>query len=118
MRLSKLQRSILGLLLRNEMEWDRDRLYYAEIMADHFGLPADPRVRRPDGEYINSYHFNRLVVGRGRYAAVQASLSRSTARLRDRGLVTCFQGLRPPRSWVTLTDAGREEAKLREAAGE
>ena len=130
-KLSKLQRCILGLALENRVRENRNEdsrgadMYYAEVMVKHFGFKlARSRWtnRRPNvanlRENQGNQCFNREEVGRARYAAAAASISRAAQRLGHRGLVVCLQGAHSRWSGVSLTVEGvnaAASAKVRSA---
>lgn len=62
-------------------------LYYAEVLAGYFGFPWTHWAGRSLREARGSHCFDREAIGRSRYDAAQASLSRAVRRLESRGLV-------------------------------
>lgn len=100
-KLSALQQTILRLAHRNHLA-GKDRLYYHEILHEHFGFKLEPEAT------LDRQHFSRSRIGRKRYASAQASLSRAVRRLRDRGLVEAIAGLYARRVAVRLTKLGIE----------
>lgn len=111
-KLSRLQRFILTAADRNrtsEARADASKgadLYYSEIMADWFGFEPtnDPRGQA-------SQHFDLSTIGKKRYSAASASISRAVLRLQARGLVTCLRGSIARWSGVSLTPQGAKAAK-------
>ncbi len=83
---------------------------YHEILAGYFGFPVARYADEPSGAHPGTRRFDREEIGRARYDAAQASLSRAVRRLEARGLV----GGRPAgairRPGVKLTDTGLEVA--------
>src|SRR5262245_24454669 len=98
-----------------------DRLYYWEILQDYYGWTIhramhsvyDPITLQPTGERRHSPGGQRFwpeEIGRERYHKTMVTLSRATARLGQRGLVTCLTGTRSHWSGVEITTEGRRVA--------
>ena len=106
-KLSTLQRSILRMAYERHGRGRREKnptpvdLYYAEILAEHFGFPVswyDP------ASHPGSHHFSRSEIGPRTYDAAQASLSRAVRRIEQRGLVTVYNGVISRWTGLALTD--------------
>jgi hypothetical protein len=121
----------------------QSRVYYAEVLAGYFGFkPTKPLSYRNDdgtiphgiGSVLTNELINKIAnhrplgrtltdpggqrfspgdIGRGRYRAAMSALSRSCARLMDRGLVTCLVGSSSHWAAVEITDAGRAWVEAR-----
>jgi hypothetical protein len=106
-KLSKLQRFILAAALRNRTREVRSHdsngadLYYAEIMVGHFGFEPTTDPRGDHGQ-----HFDLAAIGKRRYAAASAAISRAALRLGTRGLVRCLKGTVSRWSGLSLTSEG------------
>jgi hypothetical protein len=76
------------------------QLNFNEILEGFFGWRAKRGI-------LNFYHFSKLEIGEKKYRSVMAALSRSLARLEQRGLVEIHRG---HAKWtrITITDQGRE----------
>jgi hypothetical protein len=107
--LSDLQRWILREGTR------RERVYYADILAGFFKFRPLDGIQHEDGKFttrsgqvvgLGSPKFCPDEIGRSAYRTALAVISRSCARLADRGLVTCLQGRYSRWAAVTLTDEG------------
>lgn len=85
-KLSKLQKSILRIALRNHLA-GKDRVYYSEILSEHYGFEIKNRLDNC------GQHFSRREIGAKRYSSAQAALSRAMRRLEDRGLIDCISGV-------------------------
>jgi len=99
--LSDLQEWILRRAARQE------RLYHHEILSGYFGWWPARENHGPGG-----YRFSPDFIGRQRYCAVHAALSRSCLRLADRGLVTCRRQVTHRWSAVEIAEAGRRWVDL------
>ncbi len=106
-RLSKLQRWILEHAHQNRLAEHRDGgsrgadLYYAEVLAGFYGfapvLPVNPDMGTTVRTCCHlcgpgSKRFDPDIIGRARYSAACASLSRAVTRLEYRKLVTVLHG--------------------------
>jgi hypothetical protein len=103
--LSPLQRHILT------EAGKRQRVYYAEVLVSYFGWePKKSRRWREDGtlECPGYQHFSPAEIGRSAYRSALATLSRTCARLGDRGLVTCLWGKVSHWAGVEITEKGKE----------
>jgi hypothetical protein len=115
-KLSRLQRFILCAAYENRVSEAAQEgapqvdLYYQEVLAGYFGFP----VRWYEGDGLRSHpgsrHFDREAIGRSRYDAAQASLSRAVRRLEKRGLVTRYVGAMSRWSGLRLVDSAVEAA--------
>jgi len=82
--------------------------YYREVLVEHFGFPTRCRnLRLHPGDQV----FDVRRIGRERYGAAQASLSRAVGRLEARGLVTVYTGARSHWTGCSLTEEGRKVAE-------
>ena len=90
--ISRLQKSILRLLLDHG-----PLLRVRVILSQLFGWPGRPG----DGQV-----FNRGVIGKEAYNSGHASLSRSLARLQERGLVETYKNATGYVTVIGLTTAG------------
>src|SRR5579863_1637444 len=87
--LSRLQRWMLERAAMNraaEQRNDPSRgadLYYAEVLAGFYGFQSHYSIRGNPG----SHHFRPHEIGRGKYNAACAAISRAAKRLAERGLV-------------------------------
>jgi hypothetical protein len=95
-----------------------DRLYYADILQEYYGWRP---VTRPRSQYVSEgvsrkrYDHGQQIfspdqIGCARYHATMVTLSRTTARLERRGLVTCLHGVHAHWSGVKITPEGRRMA--------
>lgn len=121
--LSELQRWILVEASR------RDRLYYADILHHYWQFPVRSAMRYRIGVDIDidvdkrrnstwiaggtldspgSQRFDPDAIGRRRYNAAMASVSRACLRLEKRGLVTCLTAKSSHWAAVEITAEGRE----------
>jgi hypothetical protein len=106
------------------------RCYYADVLERfyhwepvcsierHSNLQSDiifgeSELKGADSDFLGQIkypernYFSPKLVGLKEYHKVMATLCRSCARLRDRGLVHCWQGNGQHRTSVELTDRGR-----------
>jgi hypothetical protein len=89
-----------------------DRLYYHDILEDYYGWKSHmKRFHRRERYMPGEQKFWPAEIGEQRYHATMVTLSRSTARLAQRGLVTCLQGTIANWSGVEITPAGRRLAE-------
>ncbi len=98
----------------NYYSYEGADLYSYEVLADFFGFSEMPRVqcngepcklRNPEGKRTaGDKHFNVEKIGKARYNAAQAAVSRAFKRLAERGLL--FHGY----AGVHLTKSGFIEA--------
>ena len=104
--LSPLQQWILEeVRSKREQASGAGRLYYSEICSGYFGWTSAPGVWRNG---VGSQQFSKASIGEAEYSRVQTTISRSCRRLRERGLVTCLQGLHSHWSGVEITETGLE----------
>jgi hypothetical protein len=100
--LSKLQRWLLDHAQQNRLAERRDAkskgadLYFGEVLHGYYGFPYEFRgdvERNPRRDLQGgSQMFNPTVIGRSRYNAANAALSRACTRLEQRGLVVVLHG--------------------------
>ena len=109
--LSPLQNWMLRKALENRQRENRDAtsngadLYYNEVKAGFFHLMFKT-VPNPEYNVLRNVHDgHRFDDSEPGYAAASASISRSTRRLRDRGLVVWILGY-SHWSGISLTEAG------------
>jgi hypothetical protein len=94
-----------------------ERLYYADILQEHFGWQPvfrprdgyDKATRTPKYE-IGQQRFDPERIGRTRYHQTMVTLSRAADRLQQRGLVTCLVAARSHWSAVEITPEGKRLA--------
>jgi hypothetical protein len=114
-KLSRLQRWILSAAYENRSS-DPDAaqvdLYYHEIFAGYFGFPMRWYGSESLHSKPGSHRFDREQVGRERYGAAHASVSRAVRRLEARGLVERYAGTVIRWAGLRLTDAGFEAAPV------
>jgi hypothetical protein len=114
-KLSRLQRWILYAAFENRLgdpgapEVD---LYTHEILAGYFAFPMRWYDREPLHSKPGSHRFDREQIGRERYDAAQASISRTVRRLEARGLVERYVADVSRWAGLRLTDAGVEAAPI------
>ena len=116
-KLSKLQKQILVLALENKLRENRDfeerngaDIYYSEILATVYGFPPEVPLRQA-GERTQWGKFDREVIGRARYNAAHAAISRTMSHLQARGLIRWVCARYTRWSGCNLTPAGFEIAK-------
>jgi hypothetical protein len=112
-KLSRLQRWILYAAYDNRSgpaPASQPDLYYHEILAGYFRFPVRWYGGEPLHSHPGSHHFDREEIGRARYDAAQASVSRAVRRLETRGLAERYAGAVSRWTGVRLTDAGFEAA--------
>ncbi len=123
--LSDLQKLILRLALDNRRQQEllpqehySADVRYAEVLVVYFGFPVTGiyiTSKGTDLERANSsagcQKFSKEKIGKERYAAEQAALSRAFSRLQQRGLVTWVCGAIARWSGGKLTEAGRAAAE-------
>jgi hypothetical protein len=123
--LSKLQQFILS------EAFNLGRCYYADVLEKYYRWEPIRSIERYDNtcadatsalselkvsssglvgqiRYPSRKYFSPKKIGLKEYRKVMATLCRSCARLRDRGLVHCWQGNGENWACVELTDRGRE----------
>jgi hypothetical protein len=123
-KLSKLQKQILALALANRVREGRDEksngadLFYSQILAEVYGFPTTYPLRlgaehpyHPGMRICGQHVFDVGEIGKGRYNAAQAAISRAMARLQSRGLVIGQCGVTAHWSGCNLTVDGMELAK-------
>jgi hypothetical protein len=102
--LSDLQKTILVLGL----EKDGAALLYPEILARYYGW----RIVGGVSPSVGLWTFSKASIGEKEYRSGRAALSRSVARLAERGLVTfAVHVIIDKIRGVYLTDLGEEEAR-------
>ena len=107
--LSKLQTTILVTALANREARSDGRhvdVYYDEVLIAFYGWPA----RLVWGRRANGQHFNVAEIGKRKYDAGNAALSRAMIRLEHRGLITRHRGAYAGWSGAKLTEAGKAVA--------
>lgn len=116
-KLSKLQRQILVLALANKLRENRGfkarsgaDVFYSEILATVYGFPLELPLRQA-GQRTICRKFDREVIGRARYQAAEAAVSRTMLRLEARGLVRCVCARHTTWAGCNLTPAGFKIAK-------
>jgi hypothetical protein len=122
-KLSKLQKQILTLAFDNRLREGRDDtsnaadLFYSQILAEVYRFPTTQSLRyggydEHAGQRICGTHiFELTVIGKARYNAAQAAISRAMMRLESRELITCIRGSISHWAGCNLTPAGVELAK-------
>ena len=114
-KLSRLQRWILYAAFDNrsvDPAAPKVDLYNHEILAGYFGFPMRWYDREPLHSHPGAHRFDREQIGRERYDAAQASVSRAVKRLEARGLVERYAGAASRWAGLRLTDAGFEAAPM------
>jgi hypothetical protein len=112
-KLSKLQKQILVLALANKQRENRGfeargaDLYYSEILREVYGFATTGPLR----EHPGGHDFDLTVIGRERYNAAQAAISRTMIRLHSRGLIHAMCGAISRWSGCNLTPLGVEAAE-------
>ena len=95
-------------------------VYTCEVLVVHFGFPVRMKSWRrgsavDDRDAVRKYHtgrrFDPNVIGRKRYAAAQAAVSRAFTRLQGRGLLIRSRGAFARWSGGQLTEKGFEVAQ-------
>src|SRR5262245_49634268 len=96
------------------------RLYYADILQEYYGWTNHGRpvyvldaAGEPTGEKRAKFAGQKFwpdEIGRAQYHKTMVTLSRATARLEQRGLVTCLVGNIYQWSGVEITPEGQQEA--------
>lgn len=109
-KLSRLQRWILYAAFENRSDAQEVDLYRHEILAGYFDFPMRWYDSEPLHSNPGSHRFDREQIGRERYDAAQASISRAVRRLEARGLVERYVGAVSRWAGLRLTDAGFEAA--------
>jgi hypothetical protein len=119
--LSKLQRWILDHAYQNRLAEHRDEkskgadLYYGEVLAGFYGFayehPRNPEMDTRDVFY--GHVFQPDVIGRSRYNAAQAAVSRAMTRLEQRGLVVVLRSVYSHWAGISLLVMSSSEAKLK-----
>jgi len=115
--LSKLQTWILEHARVNRLAEHRDGesrgadLYYKEVLAGFYGFPYD-RYRNPECDplrkSLGSQRFHPDQIGRPKYNAACAAISRACSRLEQRGLVRVMTGACSHWAGVSLAQLGGE----------
>jgi hypothetical protein len=85
--------------------------FYYEILIRHFGFENRLKDRDWRGRVFTGQHFDKDKIGKERYNAAQAALSRAVTRLHQRGLITFISGALAKWTGVNLTPAGIEVAR-------
>lgn len=85
-------------------------LYYHEVLAGYFSFPVRWYAGRPRRSDPGSHHFDREAIGRARYDAAQADLSRAVLCLEAHGLVERYVAAVSWWSGLKLTDAAVQAA--------
>jgi len=125
--LSKLQKQILGLALRNRESKDGHEnsfcdldVFTPEILEQVYRFPVEERsnffgTRVSTRKDPTRQHFDLAVIGRARYNAAQAAVSRALRRLEERGLVERQAGAYAAWCGANLTPEGvRTAQRLRQ----
>lgn len=124
-RLSKLQRWILDHARKNRLAEHRDAtskgadLYYGEVLAGFYGFACDhPKNREIETRFFlgAGQRFEPEVIGRRKYNAACAAVSRAVARLERRGLVGVLHGASSHWAGISLVMAKRTAPKKKAAA--
>ncbi len=113
-RLSKLQRWMLVRAHQNRLAGEKTDLFYGEVLAHYyqFCLPEDVRTRNV---FMGKF-FDPELIGRSRYNAACAAVSRAAVRLDRRGLARCMRAVYGHWASIRLTDAGMSVAASLSAA--
>ena len=114
-KLSRLQRWILYAAFENrsgDPDAPKVDLYNHEILAGYFAFPMRWYDREPLHSNPGSHRFDRDQIGRARYDAAQASVSRAVRRMEARGLLKRYVGEVSRWAGLRLTDAGFEAATV------
>jgi hypothetical protein len=110
---SKLGRCYYADVLEKFYHWEPVRSIerYSNMQSDIIFGESELKVSDSDSigqiKYPERNYFSPKLVGLKEYRKVMATLCRSCARLRDRGLVHCWQANGQHRASVELTDKGR-----------
>ncbi len=121
-KLSKLQKQILALALGNKLREERAfdmgsgaDVFYSEILATVYGFPLERPLREVAGDFAGmrtgGHRFDPKRIGKARYNAAQAAVSRAVLRLESRGLVLWARSVCSHWSGCDLTPAGFEYAQ-------
>ena|SRR5215472_10854070 len=112
-KLSRLQKQILTLALANKVRENRTfaicgaDLYYSEILVKVYAFPIElPRNVADVRSLGPGKNFNPDLIGRAKYRASQAAISRAMRRLDHRGLATHVSGVSYHWSGCILTPEG------------
>jgi hypothetical protein len=112
-RLSTLQKEIVMLAAENKQregrgfdERDGADVYYSEILVTIFGFPLRKQYERTPRELPCCRIFSPSEIGKKRYRAVQATLSRSILRLHAQGVAVSVRSKRSTWAGCNLTPAG------------
>jgi hypothetical protein len=117
-KLSRLQKQILLLALANKQRENRgfeertlaDVLYSEILMEVYRFRPIEP-LRDKTGKRDVSRKFDPVLIGRARYNAALAAVSRAIRRLEQRGLAWSVRGNYTPWAGCSLTPEGLPLAK-------
>ena len=123
-KLSRLQKQILVLALRNKLQEGREfdapmgaDVYHSQILAEIYEFPTrwplrhDERWKERAGHRRLHLDFDPAEIGQARYDAACSSISRAMARLEARGLVKLYHGEITKWAGCQLTPLGVETAK-------
>lgn len=114
-KLSRLQQWILYAAYDNRsaaVDGTGADLYYHEVLFSYFGFPMLWHTDEPLHSHPGAHRFDREAIGRARYGAAQASVSRAVRRLEALGLAERY--VPPAGRWagLRLTDTAIEAAGL------
>jgi hypothetical protein len=111
---SKLGRCYYADVLEKFYHWEpvrsieRYEIPHPDIISGQSELKGHVSDSLGQIKYPGRKYFSPNLIGLKEYRKVMATICRSSARLRDRGLVHCWQGNGEHWAGVELTDKGRE----------